>query len=53
MSIPVTSRSLLRNGVEDGHAPVQMPQLAHSAGITTACCRPGRPPTRARMTTAP
>src|SRR5689334_17964406 len=34
--MPVTRRDVLRNGVDEGQAPAQMPQLAHSSASTTA-----------------
>ena len=43
MSMPLTSSATWRNGVDDGHAPAQMPQLAHRSASTCASSRPGLP----------
>ena len=40
MSMPVTSSAALRNGVDDGQAPAQMPQPAHRSASTCASCLP-------------
>src|SRR5512134_1020160 len=42
MSIPLVSSVMLRNGVDEGQAPAQMPQLAHSEPSTTAMRAPSR-----------
>ena len=42
MSMPVTSCAALRNGVDDGQAPAQMPQPTHRSASTTASERPTR-----------
>ena len=39
-SMPVTSSAALRNGVDDGQAPAQMPQLVHRSASTWAICLP-------------
>ena len=39
MSMPVRSVAPERNGVDEGQAPTQIPQLAHSSASTTAICR--------------
>ena len=36
-------RPALRNGVDDGQEPTQIPQLAHRSALTCAICRPRRP----------
>ena len=43
MSIPVCSTSALRNGVDEGQEPTQMPQLAHRSLRTCASSMPTRP----------
>ena len=52
MSMPVTSSWILRNGVEEGHEPAQMPQLAHRSGSTWAISAPGLPLACATMVIA-
>ena len=52
MSMPVTRSATERNGVDDGHAPAQMPQPAHRAGSTTACRSAGLPSVRGCIVTA-
>lgn len=41
-SMPVTSSSLRRNGVEEGQDPMQMPQPTHNAALTVAFRQEGQ-----------
>ena len=52
MSMPVTSASSRRNGVDEGQAPVQMPQPAQRFGSTCAWRGCGRASVRATIVTA-
>ena len=44
--MPVTRRSLRRNGVEDGQAPMQMPQATQRSAFTSTSCGKGWPSLR-------
>ncbi len=45
-SMPVTRSVVRRNGVEEGHDPMQMPQATQRSGLTTTSWEKGRPSLR-------
>jgi hypothetical protein len=45
-SIPVTRLVRRRNGDEDGHAPMQIPQATQRSVLTATCCANGAPSVR-------
>ena len=51
-SMPVTSSATDRKGVDDGHAPAQIPHPAHRSARTLAWNGCGRPSVRATISTA-
>src|SRR4030066_1471705 len=52
ISMPLTYCSSPLNGLEEGHAPAQMPQLTHRSAPTTASSGKFKPSLRGLITTA-